>query len=79
MARYDRIRFENARLDYIGYWGTVVYNKAEKAFFKAVLWNEDGTVWAKRFGRLVVLKRDPNPSYGPERTSRWFYSPVSNL
>lgn len=57
----------------ISHYGSVVFNETAKAFFKVVLRNEDGTVWGKRLGRLVVLKRNLESTYGPERTVRYHW------
>jgi hypothetical protein len=51
---------------------SVVKNQTDKHFYKVVARNEDGTLWARRHGRLIVLE----PAYGPiydaaDRTPRW--------
>jgi hypothetical protein len=36
---------------------SVVRNLTDRHFYKVVSRNEDGTIWAKRHGKLTVLKR----------------------
>ncbi len=80
MSRYARIIFEDGRLDMLGHYGTVAFNRTDKHFYKIVARNEDGTAWAKRHGRLVVLKRDREGTYmGLERTVRYWWSELASV
>jgi len=60
---------------------SVVRNMSDGNFYKVMSVNEDGTIWAKRHGRLTVLwrGRTGNPVYdSDDNTSRWCWQDLTD-